>query len=164
MLLIDTSAKHILTPGDLGIVAPSRSDWIEVVSQPRLGRILKADDGTDFATASVGELVDGNIIFQSGPLAGSDEMEFVLFFTYDENRQESIVISVEVVGDEIVESKKDDESYSSSSTVNDGESGFVEMPSVKNTIEVKRDQEMFTYTRNWQTYVFQFLFSKKINF
>lgn len=155
LLRIDTNSKHKLTPTDLGIIAPSRSDWIEVIAQPHLGRILKADDGNDFATANVGELVDGNIIFQSGPIAGSDQMEFVLFFTYDENRQETIVITVEVVGDDkgdYDDDKKQDisGSSSSSSTVNDDDdasaaSGYVEMPSVKNTIEVKRDQEMFHY-------------------
>ena len=145
VLQIETNSKHKLTPRDLGIVAPSRNDWIEINSQPHLGRILKADDGNDFDTASVGELVDGNIIFQSGPLPGVDELKFDLFFPYDENRQETITIQVQV--NDFQKKENDFSSSSSASAVNDenvgssSSNGYVEMPSVKNTIEVKRDQD-----------------------
>ena len=59
MLQISTNSKHVLTPRDLGIVAPSSEDWIEIDEQPRFGRILKADDGTDFTTATVDDLIKG---------------------------------------------------------------------------------------------------------
>ena len=80
-------------------------------------------------------------------MSGFDQLKFVIFFTYDDGRQQTVTIPVEVQMNSKNDKKDTDDFSSSSSTVNDGGSAssseFIEMPSVKNTIEVKRDQALF---------------------
>jgi hypothetical protein len=96
LLKIQANSKHKLTPADLGIIAPSKDDWIELAVEPSLGFILLAENGNSFTTSQLGELMNGNIIFQSGPLGGKDEMEFTIYYAYDDNKQEWLEVSLEI--------------------------------------------------------------------
>ena len=93
---IGMNEKRILTPADLGISAPSRSDWVEMLVAPKLGEVKNADDGSQFVVANVADLIDGKIVFQSGSKSGDDQVQFTVYLTYNEGAAQTITVPIKV--------------------------------------------------------------------
>ena len=163
ILKVKPNTKYTLTPADLGIVAPVSDDWIEVVRPPSLGDIILADSGNEMTPQTIQALLDGSILYKSGDLPGTDQIEFLVYLLSGNESERRIVVNVKIEDPEVFEPEMDLSIDSDSSAMRElakalevdptvrtelaaddqkaGLGHFPPQPMVKNTIEVEAHKE-----------------------
>ena len=162
LLKVKTNEKHTLTPSDLGITEPHSDDWIEVIKSPSLGELILADSGAEMTPQTLQELIDGKILYKSGDVPGSDQIEFLVYLISGNESEKKLIVNVKIEDDiyepemelldsdsssamaDLAQALKADPTVRTELAADDQSAGlgkFPAQPSVKNTIEVEAHKE-----------------------